>query len=202
MTWKPDYITLADLKGYLGIPTSDTQDDTELALWITSASRAVDRRCKRQFGKVAAPVARTYRTHPAYNPEIGLWVLEIDDVQDTTGLTVNGVAYASSGATLLPDNAPADGEPYTQIGFPSDPGCSGVGATVSNVLVAVWGWSAAPSQVPAAVRLQCARWNFRRTSPSGVAGSPEQGNELRLLAKLDPDVKTTLTGLARWRWPS
>lgn len=201
MTWKPDYIDLPAIKGYLGIPLTDTADDTELQLWVTSASRAIDDRCNRQFGQVAAPVSRVYRDRPVYREALGLWVLEIDDLQDTTGFTVGGVAYATSGTTLLPDNAPAEGEPYTALGFPSDPGCSSVGAPVSQTLVGRWGWSAVPSQVPSAARLQCARWNFRRQAPSGVAGSPDTGSEIRLLAKLDPDVATTLGNLSRRRRP-
>jgi hypothetical protein len=199
MAWKPDYITLLQIKSYLGIPATDQQDDTELALWITSASRAVDRVCKRQFGQATA--TRTYRGRAPYNDTLGMWVLEIDDIQDTTGFTVNGVAYASSGAMLLPSNAAADGEPYTQLGFTSEPACSTAGTPATTVLYGPFGWTTTPSQVPAAVRLQCARWNFRRTAPAGVAGSPDQGSEIRLLARLDPDVETSLSGLARRREP-
>ena len=202
MGWKPDYIDVPAIKGYLRIPLDDTADDVELQLWVTSASRAADQRCKRQFGQLAAPAARTYRAPAVYNPDIGLWVLEIDDLQDPAGFTVNGVAYASSGATLLPDNALSDGEPYIQLGLPNDPGCSSAGSPVSTVLVGRWGWSAVPAQVSAAVRLQCARWNFRLSAPSGVAGRPDAGSEVRLLAKLDPDVSTSLTGLGRRRWPA
>jgi len=201
MGWKPDYITLSDIKHYLGIPDSDTQDDVELALWVTAASRAVDDRCKRQFGKATSTVTRTYRAPAVYRPDLGLWVLEIDDVQDTTGLMVNSVAYASSGAVLLPDNAPADGVPYTAVGFTSEPGCPTAGSPVTNSITGLPGWSSVPPQVPAAVRLQCARWNFRKGAPAGVAGSPDQGSEVRLLAKLDPDVATTLSGLSRRKRP-
>ena len=188
MTWKPDYVTLADAKDYLNI--DDTSDDVEIALWITAASRAVDDKTKRQFGKAASAVARTYRKPAFYDPELCLWVVEIDDVQDTTGLLVGGVAYASSGAVLLSDNAALDGVPYERLGFTSCP-------TAPLVLTAAFGWSAVPPQVPAAVRIQLGRWNFRRTAPAGVAGSPDQGSEVRLLAKLDPDVGTSLVGLSR-----
>jgi len=192
VVWKPDYLTVGELGAYLGI--ADSIDDVQLAIWVTAASRAIDRRCNRQFGKVAAPVARTYRRRPAYDPSTCLWLLEIDDVQDSTGITVNGVALASSGATLLPDNAPADGLPWERLGFKDYPTW-----TDPWVVVAPYGWTAVPTQVPGAVRLQGARWNARRSSPLGVAGSPDQGSEVRLLAKLDPDVATTLTGLSRRR---
>lgn len=197
MTWAPDYITAADVRAYLRV--TDTTDDVQFARWATAASRAIDTACNRQFGQVAAPVARTYRRPPAYNPDIGMWVISIDDVQDTAGLLVDGVALASSGAYLLPDNAAADGQPYEQIGLTTWPLASYAGSPISHVITARWGWSAVPAQVTAAALLQCARWNFRRDAPAGVAGSPDQGSEVRLLAKLDPDVATTLSGLVRRR---
>lgn len=197
MAWKPDYITTAEAKAFLRI--TDAVDDVEIALWVTAASRAIDKRCNRQFGQLAAPAARVYRRVPYYDPTTGLWLMEIDDIQDVTGFTVNGVAYASSGAVLLPDNAPADGVPWTRLGFNVQPYASAPGVPQSNTLVGRWGWAAQPAQVGAAARLQVGRWNARRDSPYGIAGSPDSGSEMRLYAKLDPDVATTLTGLARRR---
>lgn len=197
MTWAPDYITVADARAFLRVP--DATDDVEIGLWVTASSRAVDKRCNRQFGQLAAPAARVYRRTPYYDPSTGLWLMQIDDVQDNTGLTVNGTAYATSGAVLLPDNAPADGKPWTMLGFNVQPYDSAPGYPMSNTIVAKWGWLAVPSQVPAAVRLQTSRWHARRDSPFGIAGSPDQGSELRLLAKLDPDVHTSLAGLSRRR---
>jgi hypothetical protein len=197
VTWAPDYITLANLKSWLRV--TDTVDDAEFPVWITAASRAIDRATNRQFGQVAAPVATVYRRAPVYDPTTGLFVLRIDDVQTTTGLLVNGVAYASSGATLLPDDAPLRGVPWTALGLLSWPTLSSPGAPVINTITAQWGWTSTPVQVTAACRLQVSRWNFRRDSPAGVAGSPDQGSEMRLLARLDPDVATTLSGLTRRR---
>lgn len=199
MAWSPDYVTAANLDSYLEI--GDSVDDTLFAGWATSASRAVDNWCNRQFGQLAAPVARVYRRVPFYNPTTGLWELQIDDLQVLTGFTVNGVAFASSGAVLLPDNAPADGVPYTRIAFAVQPAPSGPGVSVVNTLVGQWGWTAVPAAVPMACRLQASRWNFRRNSPAGVAGSPDQGSEVRLLARLDPDVGVVLAGLSRARRP-
>jgi hypothetical protein len=197
VAWKPDYVSATDVAAYLRV--DDAIDNTQFGIWATAASRAIDKRCNRQFGQEAAPVARTYRRTPAYDPATGLWLLEIDDVQTATGLLVNGVAYASSGAVLLPDNAPADGVPWQRIGMVAWPVPSYPGMPQSNVITGRWGWTAIPSQVLAAAYLQCARWNARRDSPYGIAGSPDQGSEMRLLAKLDPDVATTLAGLSRRR---
>lgn len=199
MTWAPDYMTLAEAKAYLRI--ADTVDDTELPVWITAASRAVDDYCNRQFGSSPAGLlARTYRRNPYLNQATGLWELDIDDVQTSTGMLVNGVALATSGAVLLPDNAPLEARPWTRIGLTTWPVASTPGVPVTTVITAnPWGWTAVPAQVPAAVRLQLNRWNARRDSPLGVAGSPDQGSEIRLLAKLDADVRPTLAGLSRRR---
>jgi hypothetical protein len=199
MPWKPDYITVAAASAFLRIPVGDTTDDTEVQQWVTSASRAIDDWCNRQFGQIAAPASRVYRRAAVYDATLGLWCLEIDDVQNATGLTINGTSYASSGAVLLPDNAPAETEPWTRLGFTSRPTLPYPGVSALTTVVAQWGWSTVPVQVTAAMRLQVGRWNFRRDAPAGVAGSPDSGSEVRLGARLDPDVKTTLLGLRRRR---
>ncbi|MFI1195511.1 hypothetical protein ACH4T9_19950 [Micromonospora sp. NPDC020750] len=189
MPWRPDYLTAEQAANFV---RAGSADEEELATWCTAASRAIDRRTNRQFGRVVSAVARTYRRPAAYDVVSGLWLLEVDDVQDVTGLTVGGVAYASAGAVLLPDDAAEKGKPYERLGF-SDYLAGPV------IVSAVWGWSAVPAQVVGACKLQVSRWAARRDSPFGVAGSPSDGSELRLLARLDPDVHTTLAGLSRRR---
>lgn len=196
MPWKPDYATLAEVKSYLR--TADTLDDTELPGWITAASRAVDERCNRQFGVLAAPAARIYRRAPFWDPTLCMWLLEIDDLMTSAAMTVGGVALASSGTVLLPDNAPADGRPWTHIGYAVQPVASYVGAPVSIAVSATWGWTTVPEQVKSAVKLQVSRWMSRRDSPNGIVSSPDTGG-LRLLSRLDPDVATSLSGLSRRR---
>lgn len=196
MAWKPDYVTVADAKAYLRI--ADTVDDAQLALWVTAASRAVDKRCNRQFGLATAAVARTYRRPPNYNPVSGLWELEVDDLMVTPTLVGTG-AWASAGWTLLPDSAALEGIPWQRIGTTSQPVMVSPGAPYPVLVTAQWGWTTVPAQVQTAVLLQVARWYARRDSPLGVAGSPDLGSEIRLLARLDPDVSTTLAGLSRRR---
>jgi len=199
VTWAPDYLTLAALKSWLRV--TDTVDDAEFPTWITAASRAIDRACNRQFGQLAAPTAITYRRPPVLDLTTGLFVLQIHDLQTTTGMLINGTAFASyAGAVMLPEDAPMRGLPWTALGLTAWPTLSTPGAPITNIITAQYGWSAVPAQVTAAARLQVSRWNFRREAPAGTAGSPDQGSEIRLLAKLDPDVATTLSGLTRRRW--
>jgi hypothetical protein len=184
--WAPDYITLAELKSFVRV--SDTADDVELALDVSAASRAVDRSTGRQFGQVAAPEARSYPVR--WDRRRSLWVADIDDLQTTTGLT--GV----TGYTLEPRNAVSVGLAWVQMTFKDDPRDADGYITPT----ASWGWSAVPSAVKLATRLQGSRFAARRDSPYGVAGSPQQGNELRLLARVDPDVAVSLRYYTRDWW--
>jgi hypothetical protein len=91
-------VTSAELKSYLRI--TDTADDTLVALWVTTVSRNVDDFCGRQFGKVASAEDRYYPTF--YDRPEGAWFAELDDLQDTTGLTFadkNGTAVTVATST-------------------------------------------------------------------------------------------------------
>jgi len=48
-----------------------------------------------------------------------------------------------------------------------------------------------------ACKLQTGRFNKRLQALFGVAGSPADGSEVRLLAKLDPDVAVMLVDYTR-----
>lgn len=192
MTWAPDYLTVAEFKASQRIDPADVVDDVEIGVWITAASRAIDAHCSRQFGSIAAAGARVYRRPPYWDPSLCLWCVDIDDVQDTTGMTIAAVALASSGAVLLPDNAPVETRPYERVGFTQY-----AAPTMPLTVIARWGWTAVPTQVKGACRLQTNRFIKRRDSPYGVAGSPAAGSELRLLSRVDPDVAVALRGLGR-----
>jgi hypothetical protein len=127
--------------------------------------------------------------------------VELDDLHDSAALTVeNEDGEAIDVYTLEPVNAAFKGKPYERLVVDPDSTAKptseahGVTATSAN-----WGWDAVPVPVEQATLLQASRFHARRFSPYGVAGSPEQGSELRLLAKLDPDVAVALGGgFVRW----
>lgn len=200
MPWAPNYATVDDLAAYVRIPLDDVQDDAQLALALAGASRAIDQTCRRQFGAEASPVARVYT--PRMDPHIRRVVVDIDDLMVDEDLTVE-VDSDGSGAfatavmdyQLGPVNAAADGKPWTRISgsFPVD-------APESVKVTARWGWSTVPSPVAQACLIQASRLLGRRDSPYGVAGSPEAGSEMRLLAKVDPDVAVLLRHYTRRWW--
>lgn len=202
MAWSPDYLTRDELAAYVRI--EDAADDAQITLAITAASRAVDHACRRQFGTVAAPIERYYTAR--LDPELSRMAVDIDDLASATGLEVHAdtdgddtFADEVTSYSLRPRNAPADGEPYTQlvvgrgasVGFPS---------TEDSVRVTgTFGWSAVPEAIKEATALQASRLLSRRDSPYGVAGSPTNGSEVRLLAKLDPDVDVIVAPYRRAR---
>lgn len=197
MAWQPDYITDVELSNYVRI--ADDVDDVEIANAITGASRAVDDHTNRQFGLLVAPAQWTYTAWPDYDR--GRWVVTIDDLMTEVGLVVQTV---SGGATvafdLEPKNAVAKGKPYTRIAFHADAAVYPTATDAYEVLVtARFGWTAVPAPVVLATKMQANRFLSRREAPFGIAGSPDQGSEMRLLSRVDPDVGVSLRGYVRPR---
>lgn len=207
------FATLDQLKDYLRIPSDDTEDDAVLSLALGAAETAIKRSTGRSFEsptgaeraftakKIADPTP--YATGPL---TLYRYSVEIDDT--FTAAASVSVSYdplgqgdftadvAAGSFRMMPFNAPSLGKPYTSILFnrsitlPLDAGSVGVTAD--------WGWSAVPDTIVTATLLQAARYSKRRDAPFGVAGSPEVGNALRLLAKLDPDVAVMVHDFKRY----
>lgn len=199
MPWKPEYATLAEAKAFVRIP--DTADDAEVALAVTAASRAIDRATNRQFGLVAAAEARFYTAEF----DRGRWVVDIDDLMTQVGLLVaydsnDDQTYSGSvdSFALQPVNAAAKSRPWTRIVV--RPKSATLPGLIENGVrvTAQFGWTTVPTPIKQACLLQASRLLSRRDSPFGIAGSPEMGSEMRLLAKLDPDVAVTVGPYQRW----
>jgi hypothetical protein len=199
MAWAPDYVTLNAQKTYMRIPLADTVDDADIAIAITAASRAIDDHCNRQFGKVVAAETRMYTARPDY--ERGVWVVDIDDLDDVTGLAVLVGGSAVTSYTLEPVNGVLKGKVWTRLVISADSSVQPAGAVTEVAVTGKWGWTATPVPIGQAGRLQASRFFSRRQSPYGIAGSPDQGSELRLLARVDPDVGVSLRGWRRERVP-
>lgn len=200
MAWAPDYVTSAELKSYLDI--TDTADDAQLALAITAASRAIDTHCGRQFGVVTAAEERFYTAR--WDRRRSRWVIEIDDLMSTTSFDaqVQDAEGNDVGAiddyVLEPRNAAAKGRPWTSLTVRPTSTYLPTGARDEVAVTALWGWSAVPTSVKQACLLQASRIFARRNSPYGIAGSPDDGSEMRLLARVDVDVAVILASFKRW----
>jgi hypothetical protein len=195
VAWAPDYVTSTELADYLRI--DDLDDDVALALAATTASRAVDDHCTRQFGALEDAEARTYYARPDYKG--GYWIVDTDDYQTATGLVVSVDGTVVTTFLKEPVNAPQKGRPWTRVAFTVDSEAQPTTHPHEVVVTALWGWTAVPEAVQQATLLQASRLFWRRNAPAGVAGSPEMGSEIRLLAKLDPDVAVSLRGYRRLR---
>lgn len=191
MAWAPSYVEVEDLADDVGISDLDQIDDDtpRLTRAIDAASRAVDTACRRQFGILAAVEARKYRA--VKSGLYGGWFVYCDDLMTLDGLLVGGAAPATT-PDVWPLRAGPLGRPWERMAVPS----SGV-----HVITARWGWTATPETVKAATLLQANRFFKRADAPFGVAGSPESGSEMRLLAKVDPDVDVMLRRYKRTAGP-
>lgn len=191
MAWAPDYCTSAELKAYERI--ADTDDDAQVALAVSAASRAVDRAANRQFGLVAAAEARYYT--PRWDKRLRRWVVDIDDLMTTSDLAVaadldDSGDYATeiTDFSLKPVNAQPESKPWTRLVVLPGSAVTPCGDEDSVEVTARFGWTAVPTPVKQATLLQASRFLKRKDAPFGVAGSPDSGSEIRLLAKVDPDV--------------
>lgn len=183
------YTTGSAVKTALGIV--DATSDAELDLVIESVSRMIDDFTGRFFysaGTVTSYYeADEYLTLPV-DDVVSVSTLQTDDDADGTYETT----WAATDYSLKPYNAALTGKPYTLIEattygsrvFP-------VAVTKGVKLVAVRGWAAVPKPVETAAIIQSGRIFNRRNTPFGIAGTPEMG-QLRLLARLDPDVEQLL----------
>ena len=194
MVWAPDYVTSSELKAYLRI--TDTVDDAQLAVAISAASRAVDRFAGRQFGVVDQAEERFFTAR--WDRRRCRWTLDVDDLM-TAPVSVEVEGGTITAYDLEPVNAAPKGQPWTSLAV--KPGSTVVPTEETNgvAVTALWGWSTVPVAVKQATLMQASRFHSRRDSPYGVAGSPEDGSETRLLATVDPDVKVSLDGYRR-RW--
>ncbi len=206
MAWAPDYVNVAELAAFLNI--DDDADNVELAFACSGASRAIDVATNRQFGLVATPEARYYT--PKWSVSRCAMIAPMDDLMTTTGLVIEAdtagdgtyaTALSVSAYQLLAPNAATEARPWTAVVLSPRSLSYALmaldGRHESVRITARWGWTSVPAAVALAARLQASRLFKRRDAPFGIAGSPGEGSEVRLLAKVDPDVAVALRDYER-----
>lgn len=204
MAWKPDYVTPEELAVY--VHTDVESDRVELQGACTSGSRAIDTATYRQFGSVTAQ-PRIYT--PKWSTKLGMWTIECDDFTeltlieiDTAGDGTFSTSISLSGSVPLPYNATEEGLVYERVALRRSALTASALGPGSARLTSAWGWPAVPVGIKSAAKLQASRFFNRRNSPYGIAGSPDQGSEVRLLAKADPDVIVSVRPFKRAVWLS
>jgi len=179
------YASVAELKARVGI--TDAVDDAVLGAVLEAVSRGIDNYCGRHFYLSAAGTVRYY-TPVAHDQVLIEDCVALTAVAgDTDGDRTYEDTWAASDYDLLPENAAADGKPYTTIAVAQNGDYSlPVGVRKGLKLTGTWGWSAVPDPVSEACLIQAARVFKRKDTPFGISGSPEMG-QMRI-GRLDPDV--------------
>ena len=204
------YCTQNELKGFVGIPTSDSGDDDLLDDAVNAASRQIDAFCGRIFYAQGAATARKFFTNDPYR-------LRVDDISSETGLVVKldddddgtyEVTVASSEFQLLPINGVVGGiliSPFYIIELFSGGSQEWPMDFSSNrpraEITAKWGYSEVPEPIRQATLMLASELFAMRNAPLGVAGvgdfgvvNIQQNREItRLIA---PFRKGTVFGLA------
>lgn len=178
MALNDNYLTLPQVKAYLGI--TDTDDDTPITTAIDSITEEIDEYCDRQFNLASSATARVYEPN-------GTNVLEVDDIATTVGLLVKidtaGDGTYSQSLTINTqfDLRPLNGVVGGRTGFPYNRirainylwPCTWNVAPVQ--VTATWGWAAIPKAVIQAAYILASESFGLRTARFGVAGYDQWG---------------------------
>jgi hypothetical protein len=176
------YCSAEELKSRLRL-TSDT-DDSEVALAVAAASRAVDGYCERYFYRAAE--TRTYVPRSLYETRVDDLVSVTALATDPAGTAAQGstfpVSWAASDFQLLPYNPGKLGEPwpYTKIravGSRTFPWVTPLLLMRADrvQVTGVFGWPAVPATVKTAALIAASQILKIRDAPFGVAGFGEFG---------------------------
>ena len=186
------YVTRNQVKQALGLGTAAlTPDDDEIDQVVTSVSRAIDDFTGRFFYSLAGTVTFTANDY-LYLP-IGDWSAVTSIVIDQNNTGTPSLTLAANTDYRLATNKTVPGWPYTAIQITSfGSNALPLGVTEGVAVAGTRGWSAVPDPIASAALIQSARVHGRRNTPYGVAGSPE-GQIIRLLNRLDPDVELMIT---------
>jgi hypothetical protein len=185
------YCTLTEIKARLGVTVSTY--DTILENVVEAVSRQFDAWCKRRFFTTSNDEDRYYDANTNQHVRTDDIVSITSLATDENGDRVYERTWASTDYDLLPYNAALDSLPYNRIEvsplgryrFPLH--------SKAIKLSGKFGFATTPDSVNEACLIQTERIYRRKDSPFGVAGTPEFG-QLRLLARLDPDVEAMLVG--------
>jgi hypothetical protein len=190
----PAYASLAELRQWLNITTTDTATNPLLTKALSAASRQIDNRTNRKFWLDAVVSQRIYNPSRRVVKSTGSQTrLIIDDIGATTGLIVE-IGSGSSWNPITdyefwPENAIATGSPVFELSRTYQ---LWQYSTYDRVRVtARWGWPDIPDEISQATLVLAARFYRRQGSPEGVAGFNDLG--VVRVGRRDPDVDALLS---------
>ena len=194
------YCTQNELKGFVGIPTDDSGDDSLLDDAVNAASRQIDAYCGRVFYADTNASARKYSSA---NTTTGLIVKYDDNDDGTFETTVPAANYQT-----LPINSVAGGIVTTPfyiielIASSTDEWPIDYSSNRAAIeITAKWGWSAVPEQIRQATLMLASELFAMRNAPLGVAGVGDFGvvniqQNREITRMIAPFRKGTIFGVA------
>ncbi len=174
------YLTLSEIRGWVGLPDTHTADDVRLEEAINAASRYIDDLCGRRFYANTADETRYYTAtredrltgRDGLDDIYAITTLKTDEDGDRTYETT----WAVTDYDLLPLNAALDGEPYTRIETSPDGDYSFPTHAKGVQIVGKFGWNSCPAVVKRACYILAAYLWKQKDTPLGVQGTTELGN--------------------------
>jgi Phage gp6-like head-tail connector protein len=193
------YATLAELKSRLGITGST--DDTVLTGFLATASRGVEKYCRRQFNDAGATSSRLYYRN-------GLSTAVVDDFSTSAGFVLETdldddgtfeITWAATDYQLEPLNGIVEGVP----GYPywlvrslnrTNLFMETFSGRASIRVTARWGWTAVPPAVHDATLIGAEELYKLKDAPFGVAGFGDFG---QIRVRDNPKVQALLSPYRR-----
>jgi hypothetical protein len=195
------YITLAELKTYLGLSGSGQDDNLENA--IEGASREIDAICGRFFFQTSSeikyftPISRTYLEIPDLSSTSGLEV-KIDTTDDgthDTTLTINTDFYLKPLDAGENEVEGVERQPFTHIYILDTRSSERFDPDIvkSVKVTGLWGFSGKPNAIKQATFIQSARLFKRKDAPFSSYGGQDTGS-ISLQGRIDPDAFELIKG--------
>ncbi len=192
------YVTAAALKTTLNI--GSTYADADIAVAVEAASRAVDGYMNVATGMFATTTSQTRY----YNGDWGCNYITIDPLNTLTSVAVDMDGDGTYDTTwtnntdfiLTPDNAAADGYPYTELRLLPQAGRRFPNYLRSIRVIGLFGWATTPGAVSQATAILAGRFLKRaRETPYGIVVVSGDAVAAARLGRIDPDVAFLLDNL-------
>lgn len=172
-----NYCTAAELKTRLRV--TDANDDTLIQAAVETASRQVERYCRRQFNDAGVTSSRVYY---ATSRTLAM----VDDFHTTTGLVIaTDTTYDGTYANIWPDTAyllePLNGVHGGTTGWPYwriravEAEFFGRDRRPGLQVTARWGWASVPAPIKEGTLALAEELFKMKDSPYGIAGMGEFG---------------------------
>lgn len=176
------YATVDEYLAFSGRSSASSAEREILEELLDAASLAIDEHCFRSF-TAASSATSADRT---FEVRAGARALFVDDYVGDATVTIDGSTIDVTPAPV------SEGRPRTTL-LP-DP-CFDTSSS-AVIVSATWGWPATPATVKLATKLQAAKLDARRQSPSGIERGNDDVGFVRILG-VDRDVQELLRPFVR-----